>query len=69
MHLSNVQSNAIPNKMQCNRYHCINMSDLCSDLKNTSLIKFSAFDVVDTLNNMYIIWMMLLTGMHGLYID
>ena len=37
----------IPNKIQYRRYHCINMSDFRSDLKNTSLIKPPANAVVD----------------------
>ena len=37
----------IPNKLQYRRYHRINMSDLNSDLKNTSFVKSSANAVVD----------------------
>ena len=37
----------IPNKVQYRRYHHINMSDFCSDLKNTSFVKSPADAVVD----------------------
>ena len=37
----------IPNKVQYRRYHCISMSDFCSDLKDTSFIKSPANAVVD----------------------
>ena len=37
----------IPNKVQYRRYHCINMSDFRSDLKNTSFVKSPPDAVVD----------------------
>ena len=37
----------IPNKVQYRRHHHINMSDFCSDLKNTSFVKSPADAVVD----------------------
>ena len=37
----------ISNKVQYRRYHRINMSDFCSDLKNTSFVKSPADAVVD----------------------
>ena len=36
-----------PNIVQYRRYHCINMSDFCSDLKNASFVKSPADAVVD----------------------
>ena len=36
-----------PNIVQYRRYHRINMSDFCSDLKNTSFVKSPADAVVD----------------------
>ena len=37
----------ISSKVQYRRYHRINMSDFCSDLKNTSFVKCSVDAVVD----------------------
>ena len=37
----------IPNKVQYRRYHSINMSDFCSDLKNAFFVKSLANTVVD----------------------
>ena len=37
----------IPRKVQYRRYHCINISDFRSDLKNTSFIKSPADALVD----------------------
>ena len=54
----------IPNKVQYRRYHCINMSDFDSDLRNTSFVKSPIF-----MNNMYMIWVLFLTGMHLSYLD
>ena len=42
-----------PNKVQYRRYHCIHMSNFCSDLKNTSFVKFPeqyVHDLVDVLD-------------------
>ena len=37
----------IPNKVQYKRYHCISISDVRSDLKNTSFVKSPADAIVD----------------------
>ena len=37
----------IPNKVQYRRYHHINISDFCSDLKNASFVKSPVDAVVD----------------------
>ena len=37
----------IPNKIQYRRYHCINLSDFRSDLKNTSFVKSPTDTVLD----------------------
>ena len=51
MLLSNVQLPSqvahIPNKIQYNRYHHINMSDFCYDVKDTSFVKSPANAVGD----------------------
>ena len=41
------QATHTPNKVKCRRYHRINMSNFCSDLKNTSFVKSPANTVVD----------------------
>ena len=62
----------IPNKVQYRRYHRINISDLCSYLKtlpSSSLHLMLYLTFINNINNMYIIWVMFLTGTHHWYLD
>ena len=58
----------IPNKVHYRRYDCINMSDLRSDLKNSSFVKSPANAVVD-LYEQYVHDFVNILNRHHLYLD